>query len=52
MRYQKNLGIAQPIKVEFKFSETFPAGIYSHALVSTNKLVSISSGGQKHFDSI
>ena len=38
--------------VEFKFSENLPAGIYGYALVLTNKLVSISSDGQRHFDLI
>ena len=42
IRYQKNFESAQPIKVEFKFSENIPAGIYGYALVLTNKLVSIS----------
>ena len=41
---------AQPIKVEFKFSENFPAGIYGHALVLTKKLVSINSDAPRHFD--
>ena len=49
IRFQKNLESAQPIKVEFKFSENIPAGIYGYALVLTNKLVSISSDGQRHF---
>ena len=52
MRYQKNLEAAQPYKVEFKFSKDVPVGIYGYALVLTNKLVSISSDGQKPFDSI
>ena len=50
MRYQKNFGSAQPIKVEFKFDGVIPAGIYGYDLVLTNKLVSISSDGQRHFD--
>ena len=50
MRYQKNFENAQPVKVEFKFSENIPAGIYGYALVLTNKLVSISSDGQRMFD--
>ena len=49
MQYQKNLETAQPIKVEFNFSENIPAGVYDYALVLTNKLVSISSDGQRHF---
>ena len=46
LRYQKNL--AQPIKVEFDFSEKVPAGIYGYALVLTKKILSISS--QRRFD--
>ena len=46
IRYQKNFENAQPVKVEFKFSENIPAGIYGYALVLTNKLISISSDGQ------
>ena len=51
-RYQRNFESAQPIKVEFKFSENIPAGIYGYALVLTNKWVSIISDGQRHFDLI
>ena len=50
IRYQKNFANAQPFKVEFKFSENFPAGIYGYALVLTNRLASISSDGQRKFD--
>ena len=50
IRYQKNFRNAQPIKVEFKFSENFPAGIYAYALVLTNRLASITSIGQRMFD--
>ena len=52
IRYQKNFASAQPIKVEFKFNNVVPAGIYGYALVLTNKLISISSDGQRHFDLI
>ena len=52
IRYQKNFENAQPVKVEFKFSENIPAGIYGYALVLTNKLISISSDGQRMFDLI
>ena len=52
IRYQKNFESAQPIKVEFKFNGVIPAGIYGYALVLTNKLISISSDGQRHFDLI
>ena len=49
IRYQKNVESAQPIKVEFKFSGNVDAGIYGYALVLTNRLVSISSDGQRMF---
>ena len=52
MRYQKIFESAQPIKVEFKFNGVTPAGIYGYALVLTNKLISISSDGQRKFDLI
>ena len=52
IRYQRKLESGQPIKVEFRFSENIPAGIYGYALVLTNKMVSLSSNGQKHFDLI
>ena len=52
IRYQKNFESAQPIKVEFKFSENLPARLYGYGFVSTNRLVSISSDGQRHFDLI
>ena len=49
IRYQKNLESAQPIKVEFGFSENIPAGVYGYALVLTNELVGRSSDGQRYF---
>ena len=52
IRYQKIFENAQPVKVEFKFSENIAAGIYGYALVLTNRLVSISSDGRRHFDLI
>ena len=50
IRYQKNFENAQPFKVDFKFSEKIPAGIYRYALVLTNKLSCITSDGQRMFD--
>ena len=50
IRYQKNFESSQPIKVEFKFGGVIPAGIYGYALVLTNRLISISSDGQRMFD--
>ena len=50
IRYRKNFESAQPIKVKFKFDGVVPAGIYGNALVLTNRLISISSDGQRMFD--
>ena len=50
LRYQKDFKSSQPIKVEFKFDGVVPVGIYGYALVLTNKLISISSDGQRMFD--
>ena len=52
IRYQKDFQNSQPIKVEFKFTGAVPAGINGYALVLTNKGISISSDGQRHFDLI
>ena len=52
IRYQKNFANSQPIKVEFKFEGVVLNDINGYALVLTNKLVSISSDGQRHFDLI
>ena len=50
IRYQKNFESSQPIKVEFKFDGVVPAGRYGYVLVLTNRLISISSDGQRLFD--
>ena len=52
IRYQKNFENAPPIKIEFKFDAVNPAGIFGYALVLTNKKISISSDGQRHFNLI
>ena len=52
IRYQKIFENAQPVKVELKFSENIPAGIFGYALVLTNKLFSIGSDGQRMFDQV
>ena len=52
IRYQRNFTSPQSIKVEFKFEGVVPNDINGYALVLTNKLVSISSDGQRHFDLI
>ena len=50
IRYQKKFQSSQSIKVEFEFDGVIPAGIYGYALVLTNRLISISSDGQRVFD--
>ena len=52
IRYQQNFTASQPIKLEFIFNKFVPNDINGYALVLTNKLVSISSDGQRHFDLI
>ena len=49
IRYQKKFQISQPIKVEFMFDGVVPAGLYGYALVVTNRIISISSDGQRMF---
>ena len=49
IRYQKNYESGQPVKVEYKLDRAVPAGIYGYAIVLTNKLVNISSDGQRMF---
>ena len=46
----KNYTASQSIKVEFKFNGVVPNNFNGYALVLTNKLVSIRSDGQRHFD--
>ena len=50
IQYQKDYQSGQSVKVEFKFDGVVPAGIYGYGLVLTNKLISISSDGQRMFD--
>ena len=52
IRYQKNYQSGQSVKIEFKLDKVVPAGIYGYALVLTNRLVSISSDGQRMLDLI
>ena len=52
IRYQKNYTASQPIKVEFKFDGVVPNNVNGYALMLTNKLVSMNSDGQCHFDLI
>ena len=49
IRYQKNFESSQPLKVEFKVDGVLPAGIYGYVLRLTNKKISNSSDGQRHF---
>ena len=52
IKYRKNFTNSQPIKVEFKFDGVVRNDINGYALVLTNKLISLSSDGQRHFDLI
>ena len=52
IRYQKDYTASQPINVEFNIDGVVPNNVNGYALVLTNKLVSISSDGQRHFDLI
>ena len=47
IRYQKNFESGQPVKVEFIFDGVVPGGIHGYDLVLTNRLMSISSDGQR-----
>ena len=49
-RYQKDYQSGQSVKIEFKLDKIVPAGVYGYALVLTNRLVSVSSDGQRVFD--
>ena len=51
-RYQQTFTASQPIKVEIKIDGVVPNDVNGYALLLTNKLVSVSSDGQKHFDLI
>ena len=50
IRYQKLFEGGQSVEVEFKFDGVIPGGIFGYTLVLTNRLVSISSDGQRMFD--
>ena len=52
IRYQEKFTASQPIKVEAKFDGVVPNEINGYAIVLTNKLGSISSDRQRHFDLI
>ena len=48
----EKLTAAQPINVELKVEGVVPADRIADSLVRTNKLIAISSGGQRRFDLI
>ena len=50
IRYQKNYQCGQSVKIEVKLDKKVPAGVYGYALVLTNRLVSISSDGDRMLD--
>ena len=50
IRCQKNYQSGQSVKIEFKLDKVIPAGIYGYPLFLTNRLVSISSDGQRMLD--
>ena len=52
IKYQQTFTASQTTKVEFKIDGVVPNVIIGYALVLTNNLFSISSGGQRHFDFI
>ena len=52
IQYQKNFTTAQPIKVKFTSDGIVPVDINGYALLSTNKLIFISSDREIHFDLI
>ena len=52
VRDQQKFTASKPKKKEFKFDGVVPSDVNGYALVLTNKLVSISSDGQRHFDLI
>ena len=52
IRYQQIFTASQPIKIEFKFDGGLPNDIDGYGWLLTNKLVFVSSDGQRQFDSI
>ena len=50
IRYQKNIESSQSVKVDVNFDGVIPGGISGYALVLTNRIISISSDGQRMFD--
>ena len=52
VRYRQKFTASQPTEVEINFEGVVPNNTNGYALVLTNKLASISSDGQRHFDLI
>ena len=52
IRYQNIFTNSLPIEVDFKFVGVVPNDINGYALVLANKLISVSSDGNRHFDLI
>ena len=52
IRHQQNFSGSQPIEVELKFDGVVSNKTNGYVLVLTNKLVSVKSDRQKHFDLI
>ena len=52
IRYQEVCTATQTVQVEAKFSDGVDSGVIGCALVVTNRLVSVSSDGRRHFDLI
>ena len=50
IRYQQIFTASQPLKVQYKFDGVVSNGIKGYAFVLTNKLVAVSSDGQRYFD--
>ena len=50
IRYQKKYQSSQSVKIEFKLDKVVPVGVYGYALVLANRLVSISSDGDRMLD--
>ena len=51
-RCQQKFTASQPNEVTFKFDGVVPNDINGYVFALTNKMISISSDGQRHFDLI
>ena len=50
IRYQKKYQSGQSVKIEVELVKIVPAGVFGYALLLTNRLVNISSDGQRMLD--